>query len=435
TEVHGDGHTSLRQVNATGVIHTSSADSLEAHFRPVADAGGRRARRGRKAGGDDVSRQGADEIVSAVEQGHVVMTQQMARKKGETSLPGEERATADRAMYDGELEKVTLIGNVQMTDAGSVLWADRVVTDQKSGDAVAEGSVKVSYLQPKGGVSEGGTSGGGTLGAETSGAGSEPVHVLAARAELKHESQVAIFHGAAGGSARLWQGASQVEAPVIQFEQKQKKLLAKGEGKGAAMAVHTVLTSGASAAKPEGVKTNSAKPGRGKTEGAKAGAGPGKVNLLRVTSRELVYSDETRSAQFSGGVRVESADGSMRGQQATVYLQGAPVAGSGTTGGRVSAVRNGFMGGGVERVVASGHVAIEQPGRRASGEQVVYTASDGMFVLTGTAGASPRIVDDAHGTVTGTSLRFHAGDQSVVVSNGGNGGAGQRVRTETRVKK
>ena len=41
--------------------------------------------------------------------------------------------------------------------------------------------------------------------------------------------------------ARLWQGASQVEAPVIQFEQKQKRLLAHGEGQGAPMAVHTVL--------------------------------------------------------------------------------------------------------------------------------------------------------------------------------------------------
>jgi lipopolysaccharide export system protein LptA len=31
-------------------------------------------------------------------------------------------------------------------------------------------------------------------------------------------------------------------------------------------------------------------------------------------------------------------------------------------------------------------------------------------------------------------LRFHAGDENVVVSNEGESGAGQRVRTETRVK-
>ena len=48
------------------------------------------------------------------------------------------------------------------------------------------------------------------------------------------------------------------------------------------------------------------------------------------------------------------------------------------------------MGGGVERVVATGHIVIDQPGRRATGEQVVYTASDGMFVLTGTAAVAAR---------------------------------------------
>ena len=92
------------------------------------------------------------------------------------------------------------------------------------------------------------------------------------------------------------------------------------------------------------------------------------------------------------------------------------------------------MGGSVERVVASGHIEIQQPGRRASGEQLVYTANDGMFVLTGTAKVPPKVVDDQRGTVTGTSLQFHAGDENVVVSNEGDSGVGQHVRTETRVK-
>jgi len=46
----------------------------------------------------------------------------------------------------------------------------------------------------------------------------------------------------------------------------------------------------------------------------------------------------------------------------------------------------------------------------------------------------PKVVDDQRGTVTGTSLRFHAGDENVVVSNEGDSGVGQHVRTETRVK-
>ena len=205
-----------------------------------------------------------------------------------------------------------------------------------------------------------------------------------------------------------------------------KKLIAKGDGQGTAMAVRTVLTS---APKADGAKTDAK---------AKVGVGGGKGSVLRVASRELIYSDETREAIFSGGVRVESADGSMRGQRAVVYLQGASTAGEGKAADAKavsSAGQSGFMGGGVERVVATGHIVIDQPGRSATGEQAVYTANDGVFVLSGTAGLPPRIVDEQHGTVTGTLLQFHSGDQSVVVSNGGDSGARQRVRTETRVKK
>jgi lipopolysaccharide export system protein LptA len=165
--------------------------------------------------------------------------------------------------------------------------------------------------------------------------------------------------------------------------------------------------------------------------GAAAGkaAGGGGADVVRVASRELVYSDAARKAEFTGGVEVESRDGRMRGQQVVVYLQPAQTPGTvKATGG------NGFMAGGVERMVVTGHIDMEQSGRRATGEQLVYTASDGMFVLTGTPAVLPRVVDDQRGTVTGTSLRFHSGDDNVVVSNGGEGGAGQRVRTETRVK-
>jgi lipopolysaccharide export system protein LptA len=325
---------------------------------------------------------------------------------------------------------MTLTGNVQVSDGTSVLWADRVVSEQKSGDAVADGSVKASYGQ--------------------AGSADEPAHVLAARAELKHDSQITTFHGETGRPARLWQGASQVEAPVIQFDRGQKRLLARGEGQGAPMAVHTVLVrSGQSGAD---AKVDSAKTDGTKTDGAKQVGSTGKVpglgksGVMRVVSRELIYSDAAKKAEFTGGVEVESGDGKMLAQQAVVYLQsgqkgaaGKAVGGDGkgelakTTLGSPGG-GDGFMGGSVERMLVTGRIEMEQPGRRATGEQLAYTASDGMYVLTGTTTVLPKVVDDQRGTVTGTSLRFHSGDDNVVVSNGGESGAGQRVRTETRVK-
>jgi len=37
--------------------------------------------------------------------------------------------------------------------------------------------------------------------------------------------------------------------------------------------------------------------------------------------------------------------------------------------------------------------------------------------------------------VTGTELRFHTGDESIVISNGADNRDGLRVHTETRVKR
>jgi lipopolysaccharide export system protein LptA len=419
SEVHGDGHASLRRVSATGVVSTSSSDSLVAHFRSTAGGSGKGAgaiSKGPRGGKDSLNAKGGDTVADATEMGHVVMTELPVRKPGDAAAPVEERATAERAVYDGELEKTTLTGSVQVSDGASVLWADQVVMEQESGDATADGSVKASYGQPE--------------------STQEPTHVLAARADLKHDSQVATFHGAAGKPARLWQGASQVEAPVIQFDRKQSRLLAHGEGAGAPMAVHTVLVSSGGTAT---VGKADAKPVSGTVSGAVSGGGKatgaGKTDVVRVASRELVYSDETRKADFTGGVAVESRDGIMRAQQIVVFLQP-----SQKTNGAAKAVAgsafdgSGLMGGSVERIVATGHIEMEQPGRRATGEQVLYTSSDGMFVLTGTAAVLPKVVDEQRGTVTGTSLRFHTGDDNILVSNRGENGAGQRVRTETRVK-
>lgn len=384
--MNGAGHTFLRQVNAQGVVNTSSGDALEVHFKPtVGHAGGV-----------------ADEIASAVQEGNVTITQIPVKKPSDATQPQEEKATAARAVYDGATQKLTLTGNVQMAEADSTLWADRVTLDRQTGNAEMDGAVKASY--------------------QLSGKKSEPVHVLAARGSFNHDTELAMFYGTESKPVRLWQGGSQVEAPVIQLDRKQKKLVAHGAGPGEPMIVHTVL-----------VSAGNTKPGAGKTE------------VVRVASRELTYADAIRQAEFSGGVQVDSIDRRMRGQNAVVYLQAAPKPGTTdnadakkvASAHALEGVPSGFMGGGVERIVATGHIVIDQPGRRATGEHAVYTASDGMFVMTGTAAAPPQLVDDVQGTVTGTSLRFHTGDESVMVSNGVSGGVEgkPRVRTETRVKK
>jgi lipopolysaccharide export system protein LptA len=430
--VHGMGHTVLEQIAATGVDQVSAGDSLDVYFRAAPATAG-----GKKADGQV----GAVEVANAVQLGNVAITRTvpaaLVPKGTKSSGPDVQHAVAQRADYDGDTNLLTLTGGAEITDAQSVLWANRVSMQQQTGDATADGAVKVTYLQA-------GDSGQAGASSQPGDAGEQPVHVLAARAELKHDAGRATFYGAGacGGVgpqlARMWQsgapgeGGSQVEAPVLIFEQAQKRLTARGADGGAPMAVHTVLVSAPrkDGASPAGVPK--------KRAGASSGVDAGEPQVVRVTSRQMVYSDATRQAEFTGGVRVLDADGDMRAQQATAFLRASGSAsgsGSGQPAKSSGAAGAGVLGGEVERIVATGQVDITQPGRHATGERLVYTASDQMFVLTGTKATPPKVVDAQQGTATGASLRFHSGDDSVVISGDGAGASGERPRTETKVKK
>jgi lipopolysaccharide export system protein LptA len=89
------------------------------------------------------------------------------------------------------------------------------------------------------------------------------------------------------------------------------------------------------------------------------------------------------------------------------------------------------LGGKVDHIVAVGSVEIEEPGRKATGERLEYTASDRLSVLTGTKAVPPKMVDETQGSVTGAQLRFRSGDDSVEVVTGE---GVERVHTVTRMK-
>ena len=73
----------------------------------------------------------------------------------------------------------------------------------------------------------------------------------------------------------------------------------------------------------------------------------------------------------------------------------------------------------VDRMTAKGHVTVTMEGRRGTGEQLVYTGETGMYVLTGTSAAPPRLTDPIRGSVTGEALIFNSRDDSVSIEGGG----------------
>ena len=150
-----------------------------------------------------------------------------------------------------------------------------------------------------------------------------------------------------------------------------------------------------------------AAPGSASLPTASAAASP-QGSATRLTSTTLHYADKDRRADLRGGVVAEQPSGVVHADQAQIYL-------SPSEPGKPSAL---------DHLLASGHVVIAQPGRRGTGDKLVYTAADGRYILTGTPAQPPRITDAARGTTTGAALIFKSADDSVEVSSHVEGPAG-----------
>jgi lipopolysaccharide export system protein LptA len=224
--------------------------------------------------------------------------------------------------------------------------------------------------------------------------------------------KLARFVGTDAAPARVWQGGSQVQAAVLVFDGERHTFSARPAAAGAL--VHAVF-----AAAPR----------------AKASADS---SVVRVASPRMDYNDVLREGVFAGGVRIESDGGETTSQEATVFLSAAAagktrnVGGPNPAGGAVNPV-----GGTLERVVLTGDVQLAQPGRHGSGEQLVYTApkgteAAGSYVLTGSAGHPPHVVDALQGSVTGPTLLFRDAGSTIVVA--GEAAAGGRVHSEAPMR-
>ena len=156
---------------------------------------------------------------------------------------------------------------------------------------------------------------------------------------------------------------------MIEFEQKQKRLLAHGEGLGAPGTVHTVLVRrewpgvGSAASSGAGKPEQWHKAGTAKSDGPEWEDERGSGRSAGSWCIRMRHGRRTLRAGFRWRVWMEVCGGSRRW---CICRRLRP---SGVKKVDV-AVGGGLMGGNVERVVASGHIEMLQPGRRATGEQL-----------------------------------------------------------------
>ena len=295
---------------------------------------------------------------------------------------GTQQAFADRANYTPADQILVLNGAPRILDSGMATTARSVRLNRATGDGFAEGGVKTTYndlkAQPNGALL----------------ASSDPIHVTAENMTAHNSPSIATYKG----NARLWQDANMVEAPTIQFQRDQRIVVADSNSQ---QKVSTALTS---------------------TDKS------GKSTPVHITSDHLNYRDSERKAHYEGDVIARGTDVTVISKQMDVYFAPANVSPQSSSPAAQSAAAppETHAPAKLEKIIAVGSVVVTEPNRRATGENLTYTASDDKFVLTGGA---PSIFDAERGKVTGVSLTLYRHDDRVVVD----GSSSLPAVTNTRV--
>lgn len=275
---------------------------------------------------------------------------------------------ADKATYTPADQLLVLSGSPRAIDGGMTTTADGIRLNRQSGEAFADGNVKTTYSdlkpQPNGALL----------------AASDPVHVTSLHMTSHQQPAVARYTG----NVRLWQTGNVIRAPVIDFDQQNRTIVAHGD---TAQSVSSLFVQ------------------QGKD---------GKPSPVDVTADKLTYIDAERRARYTGAVLVKSPTGTISSEQIDVYLKPADSV-TAQSSAPVKAAIPGTEGPSqIDHIVAIGKVVVTEPNRRAAGQRLVYTADDGKYFLTG---KDASIFDAEHGQIWGDSLTFYSRDDRVLVES------------------
>ena len=289
--------------------------------------------------------------------------------RGNVKLQEAERnAEAQQAVFARAAQTTVLTGQAMVRDAGSETHAPKITFFQATGDIEAEGPVRSTDFASK------------STSLQMS---PVPANLSADHMRANSKTGRAVYTG----HARLWQGASVLEAETIELLRPTRILNATGN-------VRAVFP-----------------------QAPQPGAAPGSAPVWHISSGLLTYWDAEDRAHLEKNVFVQSADQKMRSPQLELFFT------------RTGADKQGSGGSSqISRAVGTGGVVVEQGDRRGTAEHGLYTAADEKFVLTG---GTPTLFDPVEGTTTGRELTFYRADDTIVVDSGN----GLRTLTKHRVQK
>jgi lipopolysaccharide export system protein LptA len=296
---------------------------------------------------------------------------------------GERHAKAERALLDQPNNIINLIGGARMWDSTGSADADKIVTNQMTGDFTAEGHVTSTRMPDK---KKDDASGGGMLSED------EPLHARAKKMISKDNNLDIRYEG----DAVLWQGSDRLEAETVEIDRNENLLKAHGH----------VVSQLLDKVKDDGTSKDG-KPAQqgGKTDRkTQPDPPPGTATKARlrvftiVRAPDLDYNDDTRLAHYGGGATLERPEMTVKGQDIHAFL------------------RNDSNDSSLDHAIADGHVEVHDVGldrvRDAWSDHAEYYVDEDKVILEG---GLPRFVDSTRGTTRGQKLTWYSSDDRLLV--------------------
>jgi lipopolysaccharide export system protein LptA len=282
---------------------------------------------------------------------------------------GDRSGEAQQAVFTKANQTAVLTGQALARDASSETHAAKITFNQATGETFAEGNVRSTDLSAK---------------ATTTQLAPAPTNLSSEHMEANSKTGRAIYTG----HARMWQGASVLEAESIELSRDTRVVNAVGN-------VRAVF--------PQASSDDQSQPKK-------------QPSLWHISAGTLTYWDLENRAKLEENVVVQSVDQRMRAPVLDLFFTRAAGGKQGVSGAAQ-----------ISRAVGTGGVMVEEGDRRATAEKGVYTAEDQKFVLSG---GNPTLYDAQEGTTTGRQLTFHIADDTIIVDSA----EGMRTLTKHRVQ-
>jgi lipopolysaccharide export system protein LptA len=282
---------------------------------------------------------------------------------------GDRSGEAQQAVFTKANQTAVLTGQALARDASNETHAAKITFNQATGETFAEGNVRSTDLSAK---------------ATTTQLAPAPTNLSSEHLEANSKTGRALYTG----HARMWQGASVLEAESIELVRDTRVVNAVGN-------VRAVF--------PQASSNDQSQPKK-------------QPSLWHISAGTLTYWDLENRAKLEENVVVQSVDQRMRAPVLDLFFTRAAGGKQGVPGAAQ-----------ISRAVGTGGVMVEEGDRRATAEKGVYTAEDQKFVLSG---GNPTLYDAQEGTTTGRQLTFHIADDTIIVDSA----EGMRTLTKHRVQ-